>query len=85
MKTSRLKTLIIITIILIPVSLVVRIIFGRELQAWEGNLIASWGIPRLKYDLAKIGVLIGIAVFFLIRRKQQQKKDDSRYYKLPKS
>ena len=56
----------------------------RQWLAWEYNLIASWGINLLAYDLAKTGLLIGIASYFLIRQKRKQKKDDSRFYELPK-
>jgi hypothetical protein len=67
------------------VSWALRIIYGQQWLAWEYNLIESWGINRLAYDLAKTGILIGIASSFLIRQKRKKKRDDSRFYELPKS
>lgn len=84
MKTIWIEILIITAIILIPMSWAVRIIYGRQWLTWEYNLIESWGINQLAYDLTKIGLLIGITSYFLIRQKQKRKKDNSRFYGLPK-
>jgi len=66
MKTIWVEILVIIAIILYPVSWALRIIYGRQWLTWEYNLIESWGINQLAYFLAKTGLLIGIAFFFLI-------------------
>jgi hypothetical protein len=84
MKTTRVEILVIIAIVGYPVSWVLRITYGRQWLAWEYNLIESWGINQLAYFLAKTGLLIGIASFFLIRQKRKQTKDASRFYELPK-
>lgn len=76
MKTIWVEILLIAAIILIPVSFTLRIIYGRQWRAWEYNLIESWGVNRLAYDMTKIGILIGIAGYFLIRQKRKQKKED---------
>lgn len=84
MKTIWVEILLISAIILYPVSWALRIIYGRQWLAWEYNLVAYWGVNLLAYDITKIGLLIGIASYFLIRQKRKQKKDNYRFYELPK-
>ena len=84
MKTIWVEVLLVTAIILIPASLALRIIYGQQWLTWEYNLIESWGINRIAYDLIKTGILIIIAGCFLIRQKRKQKKDESQFYELPK-
>ena len=77
--------MLIVAIIMIPASWALKIVYGQQLREWEYNLIESWGINSIVYDFAKIGLLIGATVYYVIRQKRKREKDNSRFYELPKS
>ncbi len=68
MKGIWVEILLIIAIIVVPVTYIVKLIYGRQWLAWEYRLIESWGINPVVYDMIKIVILIGFAGYFFIRR-----------------
>jgi uncharacterized membrane protein YbhN (UPF0104 family) len=85
MKTIWVEILVISAIMLIPVSFALRIIFGRRWLEWENNLVESWGVNAVAYTLAKIGILVCLASWWVWREQRKRRKRNSLTYELPKT
>jgi hypothetical protein len=85
MKKSWVEILVISAIILMPVSIALRLIYGRQWREWEYELAQSWGVSDWVYDSIKIAILIGLTAYYLIQRRRKRKKEEARFYQLPKS
>lgn len=84
MKTNWVTVLIIAAIILIPVSFVLRTIYGTQLLEWEYKLTESWGINRMAYDVTKVVGFMGFLIYLFVRQKRRRKRENAGYYELPK-
>lgn len=85
MKTIWLEILVISAIILIPVSFALRLVYGRRWLEWENHLVESWGINSLAYTMAKVGMLVCLAGWWVWRERRKQQKQNAMRYDLPKS
>ena len=84
MKTTWVEVTVISAILLCSASFALRIIYGRQWREWEDGLIESWGINTTAYFFFKVAMLVGVAVYFLIRESRKKNKQELPYYELPK-
>jgi len=84
-KLHLVEALLIFGIIAIPASLVLRVIYARQMIEWENNFAESIGIPselwRLFWGVIAISVFVTIAV----RQNKKRKKQKQAGYQLPES
>lgn len=85
MKITWVEILLRLAITLIPISLILRLVYGSQWIAWEYDLVASWGINRMTYDAIKILILLGVATCFVVRDQKKRKKERAGFYELPDS
>ena len=84
-KMHLVEALLIFAIVAIPASLVLRVIYARQMIEWENNFAESLGIPselwRLFWGIIAISVFVTIAV----RQNKKRKKEKQAGYQLPES
>ena len=76
---------VIITIIALPASIILRVIYAGNLWEWENNLAESIGIPselwRLFWGVISMSVFLTVA----LRENKKRKRQKRTKYQLPES
>jgi len=74
MKAIWIEFLVVLGIVIVPLTFILRILYGRQWLEREYKLIESWGINQGVYDTIKIAIFIGVIIFLFIHERNKNVK-----------
>jgi hypothetical protein len=84
-KMHLVEALLIVAVIAIPVSLVLRVIYARQMIEWENNFAESIGIPSELWRLFWGAIAVSVFVAIAVRQNKKRRKQKQAGYQLPES